>query len=684
MSRRCSQCSHLNEEGAVFCANCNHFLEWASTPTPEPAARPRPEPPPKAPTPAEPRTEPPREPPREPPPQDQPSKQPVPTLLAAIDESAHVASERSRPDLSERLDQARRKVAARPVTVAVVGEFKRGKSTLINALIQTAACPVDADIVTAVPTLVKYGDQLRVTAHVQEPGKETTTSRPVAPEELEALVSERGDDRPSDVRTVEIEVPHRILRTGLRLLDTPGVGGLESVHGQVSLASLAGVDGVLFVTDASQELTAPELEFLRSALQRCPTAALVVTKTDLHRSWRRIVELDQQHLRDAGITIPVIALSSFLRLRAARDPALNEESGFAPLVTFLAREVVQGAAARAAAQAAHDVDFVATQLAREADAERVVLAEPERGPAVIERLQTATNRSRALSNDNASWQQTLADGIQDLVADIEFDLQARLRAVLRDARDIIDRTDPKSSWTETQGWLRREVATAGVANRDLLLRRAVELGESVANQFNLEAGEAVEVELDLVVRALEERELPSASAFSMPGGRLASLMVTARTTALVPMLAVALAPTGLLPVAVLTGAAVVVGAGVGGKLFRDEGRRQRAYRQTQAKAAAGKFVDEVAFEMNKETRDALRLTQRQLRDEFQARARSLQASATGALAAAEKVLTLPPEAQGRRAAQLDEEAQRLGRVRSRLATVSEAAPPRALVGAPGG
>lgn len=607
------------------------------------------------------------------------------TLLAAIEESSRVAGERQRTDLTERLDQVRERVTGRPVTVAVVGEFKRGKSTLVNALIQTAACPVDADIVTAVPTLVRYGEQLRVTAHVQEPGGPVTT-RPVAAQELRALVSERGDDRPSDVRSVEIEVPHRILRSGLRLLDTPGVGGLESVHGQVSLASLAGVDGVLFVTDASQELTGPELEFLTSALKRCPTAALVVTKTDLHHTWRRIVDLDRGHLRDAGIDIPVLALSSFLRLRAARRPALNEESGFAPLVAFLAQEVVQGAAARAAAQVAHEVDFVATQLSRETDAERVVLAEPEGSTEVLERLQSAGRRSRTLTAADATWQQTLADGIQDLVADIEFDLQARLRGVLRNARDIIDRTDPKTSWSETQAWLRREVATAGVANRDLLLQRAVELGESVASQFNLEAGEAVEVELDLVVRALEQRELPSASAFSMPGGRLASLMVTARTTALVPMLAVALAPTGLLPVAVLTGAAVVLGAGVGGKLFRDEGRRQLAYRQTQAKAAAGKFVDEVAFEMNKETRDALRLTQRQLRDEFQARARSLQASATGALAAAEQALRLEPAARGRRASQLDAEAERLGRVRSRLAAVSEAAPsrPRALAVAAGG
>ena len=59
----------------------------------------------------------------------------------------------------------------------------------------------------------------------------------------------------------------------------------------------------------------------------------------------------------------------------------------------------------------------------------------------------------------------------------------------------------------------------------------------------------------------------------------------------------------------------------GGKLFQMEGKRQRAYRQEQAKAAAGKFVDEVAFEMNKDTRDGLRRTQRRLRDEFQSAGR---------------------------------------------------------------
>ena len=69
-----------------------------------------------------------------------------------------------------------------------------------------------------------------------------------------------------------------------------------------------------------------------------------MTKTDLYPAWRRIVELDRRHLGDAGIDLPVIPVSSFLRLRAWRSPALNEESGFAPLFDWLRSAVLETAA----------------------------------------------------------------------------------------------------------------------------------------------------------------------------------------------------------------------------------------------------------------------------------------------------------------------------------------------------
>lgn len=677
---RCTNCKHPNQDGAIFCANCHHFLAWESAPAaggepeseeaPDPPAQADPEPPP------QPRAEGAPERSRESPESTAPLTPVAPTpgpaavrdLVAVIDASGTLVGSRGRADLSRRLTGVRTMVQQRSVTVAVVGEFKRGKSTLVNALLQTAACPVDADIVTGTPTLVGYGERLHVVAHLQKPGDVDETTEEVRFEDLATLVSERSDDQPTDVRSVEVRVPHRMLRSGLCLLDTPGVGGLESVHGQLSLASLNGADGVLFVTDASQELTAPELGYLTTALERCPRGALVVTKTDLHQHWRRIVDTNREHLATAGIDVPVFAVSSFLRLRAARESELNQESGFAPLAEFLAG-VLEQTLRHQAGRAAHEVDFVAAQLAHENDAERVVLARPESGGAMVEKLDAVHERARSLSAPSAAWQQVLADGIQDLVADVEHDLAARLRTVLRDARDIVDESDPKDTWEETQAWLRRQVAEAGVANRDLLLHRANQLSDAVAEQFSLESGSGVELELDSVTRALAALELPSASTFAMPGGRLGSVLSSGRLAAYVPLMALSVALNTTL---LIIPPAALVGAVVGRTLFKMESKRQKVYRQGQAKAAAGKFVDEVAFEMNKDTRDGLRRTQRRLRDEFQSRAGSIQASTSAALAAARRASQLSPDAQAARAAQLDQETQQLGRIRDGMRTLATA------------
>ncbi len=658
---RCSNCDHPNDEGAVFCAACNHFLEWeAGTGTSGEPARvrrsPDSDPPGPRPSPAAPTS-------------GTKTGTPVTDLVAALDSGTQLAATRGRSDLVTRLVAAREMAENQEFTVAVVGEFKRGKSTLINALLQTAACPVDADVVTAVPMLLRYGKHFEVLAHIQGVDDAEETIERVDPADLTALVSDQAHAHTGDVRSVEVLLPHRMLRTGLRLRDTPGVGGLESMHGQLSLAGLNGVDGALFVTDASQELTAPELAYLTTAVERCSQTALVVTKTDLHQHWRTIVAADQQHLDAAALDVPIIPVSSFLRLRASQRPQLNDESGFAPLVEFLGRDVVRRAATRGAARLAHEVDFAATQLTHEADAERVVLARPAEGKDVVGRLDQVSRRAAALTAPTAPWQQILADGIQDLVSDVEHDLASRLRTVLRDVRDIIDESDPRDSWTDTQNWLRAQVAEAGMANRDLLLRRANELSDTVAGQFEVESSDGVEVEFDEVGRALADLQLPTASTLSMPGGRLGSVLTSGRLAAYVPLMALGVAVHTTL---LIVPPAALIGAVLGRKLLQMEGRRQTAYRQGQAKAAAAKFVDEVAFEMNKDTRDGLRRTQRRLRDEFQARAGSIQTSASAALVAARRAASLAPDVQMVRAAEVDQETTELAAIRGRMLALAGA------------
>jgi len=141
-------------------------------------------------------------------------------------------------------------------------------------------------------------------------------------------------------------------------------------------------------------------------------------------------------------------------------------------------------------------------------------------------------------------------------------------------------------------------------------------------------------------------------------------MMVARTSVFLPMMAFSFVP--VIGWAIAGAAAATLGAAVGGKLFQDEGKRQRSYRQAQAKTAVARFIDEIAFEMNKATRDGLRRTQRRLRDEFASRATSIHASTGAALQAARRAAALGPEGQVARSAKVDADARRLVSIRSNM------------------
>jgi len=615
---RCTHCGAENPSATEFCNSCSTFLGWADA--------------------------------------DAPTAEPVATTIAALEVTARLAAEEGRNDLEQHLRATKEQLDQVPVPVVVAGEFKRGKSTLVNALLQRAVCPVDADLVTAVPTTVRWAETPRLTAYSRSPDGEELLERSAPLEELDLLVTEPADPNdPGRERFVEVGLPHRMLRTGLRLIDSPGVGGLDSAHGFLTLGTLRHARGVLFVTDAAQELTAPELDFLKTAVSRCPRTALVITKTDLYREWRRIADLDRGHLRRAGLDLPVIAVSSFLRLRAARDPALNAESGFAELVRFLARDVVAACRAESARAAAGELDFVTGNLAEQSQAELAVVSRPDDGERAVEELDRARERATRLVSPTATWQQMLSDGIADLVADVEHDLTQRLRTVLQSADELIGQSDPLQTWTDTEVWLRRQVAMAAVANRDLLTERARQLAEDVAEQFDLQAGD-VDLRLNDPGASLDQISLAPAESLKQPGGRLAPLMMAARSSFYLPMMAggVAAAVLEVGPIVHLSiaGLSAALGAGIGRKIISDERTRQLTYRRQQAVAAVRKFVDEVAFVLNKLTRDGLRATQRALRDDFSERALVMQRSATEALERAHQARQLDPGRRESRAQEL--------------------------------
>jgi hypothetical protein len=590
--------------------------------------------------------------------------------LLDLDQAREMAGDAGRSDLVGRLDQARARLLAEDVPVAVVGEFKQGKSTLVNALLRTDVCPVDSDIVTAVPTIVRYGDEPSVIVHPDPAGGEPADMT-VPFEQLQSYVTERDGVGPP-LRSVEVRLDRLLLRSGLTFIDTAGVGGLDSAQGNLTLGALPLARAALFVTDTAQELTAPELDFLRRTVERCPTVVCVVTKTDLHPEWRRIVDLNRGHLSRAGLSLPIVPVSSFLRLRAAAQDsaALNSESGFPRLLDVLRRDVLAGADAATARAANHDVAFVVAQLREQVGAERIAAQHPEARTDLVDRLAEKSRRSENLASGSASWQTVLADGIQDLTTDIDHDLRERLRAMLRRGEALLDAGDPKDTWQDFGAWAAREATSAAVDNLFVLVSSTEQLVRDVAERFDLEY-ESLDLDLPAPATSLANVTALDVRFEQSKARQLLGAFTAARVTyggAAITYGGVVMfgAFGSLLGLALAAPVGLAVGVTVGRKLMRDERERQVQYRRAQAKQELRRYIDEAAFVVGKDSRDAVRRTQRFLRDEFAAHAAMAQRSSALALDAVRQTAQIPDEERVRRAQELDDRWRDLDRVAERV------------------
>jgi uncharacterized membrane-anchored protein YhcB (DUF1043 family) len=550
-----------------------------------------------------------------------------------------------RPDLATRLTAAKRSLADPGIHVAVVGEFKQGKSSLVNALLGAPVCPVDDDVATARATYVRHGET--ASAALLYDG-DPPRREPIPFDQLRRHVVEGGSHltaTPADdagqpagqpagqLAGVEVRIPRSMLAGGLVVVDTPGLGGLASMHAAASLTASATADALLFVTDASQELTASELDFLRRARDLCPAVLCVLTKTDFYPAWRKVRDLDAEHLARELPDVGLVAVSSTLRSMAvrAKDSELNAESGFPALVRFVGDRVKDGGLDRMAAAAAGEVLAVCDQLKLSLESERTLLVDPELASAVVDELTRTKQRAEQLKTAAARWNQTLQDGIADLNADIDHDLRRRIRVMTAEADEAIESADPADSWPELESWLESRTSYELVANYTYLRSRALALSELVGEHFRDGSGDVLQqVRVYDPSMVLDSQQIEHKV-------KLERMTVGKQT-----MVALRNSYSGILMFTMLGGLAnislgpvgIAIGLVMGHKGLRDEKHRQREQRRAQARNAVRRYCDEVHFAIGKDSRDTLRRVQRQLRDHYGTRAEELNRSTAEALRSA--------------------------------------------------
>jgi len=180
----------------------------------------------------------------------------------------------------KQINQLFSRIASNSVTIMVCGEFKRGKSSIVNAILGENICPVDDCITTSSVSLIKYGSKLRVIRHFLNDDNKVTTEC-VNFDSIETF-SKGTSVNIDNTILLEIEIPNEKLKPGLSILDTPGIGGLDSRHLSLTTFALTKADCVFFVTDAQEPMSASELSFIKDKIS--PFGAnlkVILNKIDL-------------------------------------------------------------------------------------------------------------------------------------------------------------------------------------------------------------------------------------------------------------------------------------------------------------------------------------------------------------------------------------------------------------------
>lgn len=168
--------------------------------------------------------------------------------------------------------------------VACVGQFKRGKSTLIDALVDDPVLPAGVVPITAVPTVVRYGvrraARVRL-ANTRGVANGTPEWNDIAPEDLAHYVSEEHNpENRKGVLGVEVFVPSSFLADGMCLVDTPGLGSVLEANTRATRAFIPQIDAAIVVIGADPPITGDELELVADVARHVSTLLFVLNKID--------------------------------------------------------------------------------------------------------------------------------------------------------------------------------------------------------------------------------------------------------------------------------------------------------------------------------------------------------------------------------------------------------------------
>jgi GTP-binding protein EngB required for normal cell division len=319
--------------------------------------------------------------------------------LAAQFGAEHIAS--TARNLAERVSEGR-------FYVACVGQFKRGKSTLLNALIGHAVLPTAVVPVTAVPTIIRHGTRLAARVRLR-----SQTWTDISVRAVEEYVSEEKNcENAKGVLGAEIFVPSPLLETGMCLVDTPGLGSVFAGNTAATQAFIPHIDVAVVVIGTDPPLSGDELRLVEAVSREVQDLVFVLNKADKVNAAERSAALDfARHVLETRLqqASPVIYEVSAIERLEQRGPARDWAQltqALEDLALRSGRALVRDATDRGIRRAARQLLAV---IKEDRDALERPLAESERRIAILRKaLEESEVRTRDLGILLTAEQQRLS------------------------------------------------------------------------------------------------------------------------------------------------------------------------------------------------------------------------------------------------------------------------------------
>lgn len=189
---------------------------------------------------------------------------------------ADLAQELGTEPVAEEAGELAGRIAEGRFYVACVGQFKRGKSTLLNALVDYDVVPTGFVPVTAVPTVIRFGKALNARIRLRD-----GSWRDIAMSDLKEYVTEeRNPENRKGVDGAEVFVPSPLLSSGMCFVDTPGLGSVFTGNTATTQAFIPHIDAALVVVGADPPIAGEELTLVEAVGKQVRDLILVINKAD--------------------------------------------------------------------------------------------------------------------------------------------------------------------------------------------------------------------------------------------------------------------------------------------------------------------------------------------------------------------------------------------------------------------